>query len=166
MTSANPSSEKPRVASAVFGVVSAAAKRQTGAAVVEFAVLLPVLLLIVFGIIDFGRSMNYMNDATHLASEGARFAIVNKNPGGGTSLQDWIKAQADTDELKDNAQVCIAFPSGSTQVGQPVKVTVAFTFGWLNYLAAKLGVVSSSFSSTSTMRLEQPPSNYGQGCSA
>jgi Flp pilus assembly protein TadG len=157
--------KRPAVPALVYTVL-AFARRRGGVAVVEFAVLVPVLLLVVFGILDFGRSMNYMNDATHLASEGARFAVVNRNPGGGTSLQDWVKSQADTGELQDHAQVCIAFPSGSSQLGQPVKVTVTFTFNWLNFIGNAVGGSSSDFTSSSTMRIEQPPTNYNVGCSS
>jgi Flp pilus assembly protein TadG len=45
-----------------------------GAAAVEFALLLPVLLLIVFGIIDFGRALNAQITLTQAAREGARLA--------------------------------------------------------------------------------------------
>ena len=140
------------------------AARNQGAAVVEFAVLAPVLLLILLGILDFGRAMNYKNDATHLASEGARFAIVNRNPGVGSgTLQEWIRSQADTEELKNEAQVCIDFP-GTLQVGQPVTVTVKFGFTWLNFIGHALGTGGSTFASSSTMRLEQTPSTYTSGC--
>ncbi len=45
-----------------------------GAAAVEFALLLPVLLLVVFGIIDFGRALNAQITLTQAAREGARLA--------------------------------------------------------------------------------------------
>jgi Flp pilus assembly protein TadG len=55
-----------------------------GAAVVEFALLLPLLLLVVFGIIDFGRALNAQITLTQAAREGARLdalcnATVNPN---------------------------------------------------------------------------------------
>ena len=43
-----------------------------GAAAVEFALLLPLLLLLVFGIIDFGRALNAQVTLTQAAREGAR----------------------------------------------------------------------------------------------
>ncbi len=46
--------------------------RERGAAAVEFALLLPFLLLIVFGIIDFGRMLNAQITLTEAAREGAR----------------------------------------------------------------------------------------------
>ena len=43
-----------------------------GAAAVEFALLLPLLLLIVFGLIDFGRALDAQITLTQAAREGAR----------------------------------------------------------------------------------------------
>ena len=43
-----------------------------GASAVEFALLLPVLLLIVFGIVDFGRAFNAQITLTQAAREGVR----------------------------------------------------------------------------------------------
>jgi len=60
---------------------------QKGTALVEFALILPILLLILFGLLDFAKAFNYWNDQTHLAAEGARWAVVNSNPGGGQTLQ-------------------------------------------------------------------------------
>lgn len=47
-----------------------------GAAAVEFALLLPLLLLLVFGIIDFGRALNAQITLTQAAREGARLAAL------------------------------------------------------------------------------------------
>src|ERR671915_133964 len=55
---------------------------ETGAVMVEFALILPLVLILFLLIIDFGRAMNYWIDETHLASEGARFAAVDRTPDG------------------------------------------------------------------------------------
>jgi hypothetical protein len=47
-------------------------RRDGGAAAVETALVLPILLLIVFGIIDFGRMLNAQISLTEAAREGAR----------------------------------------------------------------------------------------------
>jgi Flp pilus assembly protein TadG len=49
-----------------------------GAAAVEFALLLPLLLLIVLGIIDFGRMLNAQVTLTQAAREGARLAALGQ----------------------------------------------------------------------------------------
>lgn len=52
---------------------------ERGAAMVEMAIVLPVLLLLVFGIIDFGRLYNTQVTLTHAAREGIRdYAIFQK----------------------------------------------------------------------------------------
>lgn len=47
-----------------------------GQSVVEFALVLPLLLLILFGITEFGRAWMTVNILTSSAREGARLAIV------------------------------------------------------------------------------------------
>jgi Flp pilus assembly protein TadG len=49
-----------------------------GATVVEFALLLPVLLLIVLGIVDFGRMLNAQETLTQAAREGARLVALGQ----------------------------------------------------------------------------------------
>ena len=78
-------------------------RNEAGAALVEFVLVLPLLLVLLLGMLDLGKAFNYWIDETHLAHEGARFAAVNKNPGPGASLQESIKSQADSEELKEHA---------------------------------------------------------------
>jgi hypothetical protein len=52
--------------------------RDRGTAAVEFALVLPVLLFILFGIIDFGRALNAQIVLTQAAREGARLAAVGQ----------------------------------------------------------------------------------------
>jgi Flp pilus assembly protein TadG len=144
---------------------------ERGVALVEFALVAPLLFMILFGMLDFGRAFNYWIDSTHLANEGARWAVVNKNPGTGT-LQQYIQQQADTGELRsggsaavpDPLGVCINFPSGGT-VGQPVVVTASVTYHWLPFLSERIGILATTVTGSSTMRLEAVPTNYSAGCS-
>jgi Flp pilus assembly protein TadG len=170
---------RPRVLRTRARRARAAAADDRGAAMVEFALVLPLLLALLIGTFDFGKAINYWVDETHLAAEGARFAVVNKNPGSGVSLQQYIKQQADTSELRNGgpgvdgtgAEVCISFPSGGTTVvGDPVQVRVRSTYHWvLGGLLALLDPTSTfsattELSGTATMRLEALPTNYSASC--
>jgi Flp pilus assembly protein TadG len=145
---------------------------ESGQALVEFALVLPLILVLVFGVLDFGKAFNYWIDSTHLSASGARWAAVNKNPGSGGTLQESIRAEADTPELRNGGtaavagplSVCISFPAGSSNIGDPVQVTVSTDYSFLNFLQVETGITSKTISGTSTMRLEQVPTNYTAGC--
>jgi Flp pilus assembly protein TadG len=144
--------------------------RQDGQALAEFALVIFPLCLLLFGMIDLGRAFNYWNDATHLTAEGARYAAVNRkpDPGSALSLQAQIRNQADTDELRDGgtssvesaSQVCLDFPNGTSNIGDPVRVRMTFTYKWLPLI----GVLSTPIESSAVMRLEAPPTTYSAGC--
>lgn len=51
-------------------------RRERGAAAVEFALVLPILIMLIFGIIDFGRMLNARITITEAAREGARAAAL------------------------------------------------------------------------------------------
>jgi Flp pilus assembly protein TadG len=153
---------------------------ESGVALVEFALVVPILLVLLLGMLDFGKAFNYWIDETQLASSGARWAVVNANPGlcdgtPATSLQAYIQCQADTNELRNGgtnsvvnkAKVCISFPpvSGHSNplVGDPVRVTVSVGYTWMPLISQRIGIGSTTISGSSTMRLEAPPS-YTAGC--
>ncbi len=52
--------------------------REGGAAAVELALVLPILLLLVFGIVDFGRALNLQITLTQAAREGVRPAALRQ----------------------------------------------------------------------------------------
>jgi Flp pilus assembly protein TadG len=154
--------------------ITASVADERGASLVEFALVLPVLALLLFGMLDFGKAFNYWIDETHIAHEGARWAVVNKNPGAGTgTLQQYLQQQATTAELRNGGtsavpsalEVCISFPAGTSNVGDPVRVTTAVDYRWLGFLAGRTGVTQSTITGSSTMRLEARPTNYAAGCS-
>jgi Flp pilus assembly protein TadG len=149
------------------------ARREDGVAAVEFAVLLPVLLLIVFGILDFGRAMNYKNELTQLANQAARYAAVNRDPADPTSpfpscaaLKSYLSdpANVDTPEMADMIKHgTVTITPGST-VGDPVTVKLTTTFSFLPFISSAIGAASSSLSGEATMRLEQVPTYGGGSC--
>lgn len=142
---------------------------EDGQALVEFVLVLPLLLLVLFGITEFGLALNTANDETHLANEVARYATVNQNPACKKeqepcpeSLAAWAKSQADSNFLASGGSVCIVFPKGTSNIGDPVKVSVSAKVNWMPIL--KLGVTSTTVSGSAVMRLEATPSIYSTGC--
>jgi len=55
-------------------------RREEGAAAVEFALILTVLVMILFGIIEFGRAYSSLEIYVSAAREGARVAAVRGSP--------------------------------------------------------------------------------------
>jgi hypothetical protein len=144
--------------------------RDAGVALVEFALVLPVLVLLLFGLLDFGRAVSYWLDQKHLAHETARFAAVNRNPGTGVTLQQYTHNQAETPEMRNGGtssvpapglEVCISFPNGTSAVGDPVRATTRLTFRWLQVLG--LSATQTTLVGSSTQRIESEPTNYAAG---
>ena len=148
------------------------AKDERGTAVVEMALVLPILLLLALGVGGFGVGLNRKNDATQLANVGARWAAVNANPAGiplgtpsgscsvsGTTLQDVIRSQADTCGMYNTSTVCIDFPDGIQKVGHPVEVKVKTNWTWLGvqFFPKSLSFSNLTIVGRAVMRLEQQP---------
>jgi Flp pilus assembly protein TadG len=146
---------------------------QRGVALIEFALVLPMILLILLGMIDVGKAVNYWNDETHLANEAARAAAVNKRIVPADLINQTIKDEADSAELRNGGtgsvsspgvQICIWFPNNNDHsddpvrdhaIGDPVQVVVHAQYNWLAYLVGQGLPIHSDLTATSTMRLEQ-----------
>ena len=144
---------------------------ERGAAIVEFALILPFLCLFIILILDFGRAFNYWITTTHLASEGARLAAVDSAPGG--DLQDFIRGKAGTGELRDGdsrwitAPLAVCVNSGGTgAVGDPVEVTVTTTYHFLpiGNLPGFDDLTDMEIHGSATMRREVLAENVSPGC--
>jgi hypothetical protein len=148
--------------------ISSLAAEQDGQAAVELALVLPVLLVILLGVLDFGRALNYWNDTNQIAAEGARFAAVNKVPAGSPTLKAYLKGQA-MPELRngsgnvDAVRVCIDLPAGSV-VGNPVHVSLTSKLSLIPFLGDAIGVGTVNIKGDATMRLEAVPSSIDTGC--
>ena len=57
-----------------------AQQNERGSAAVEFAIVLPVLLMLVMGIIEFGHAYNAQLTLTQAAREGVRVMAISNDP--------------------------------------------------------------------------------------
>lgn len=138
-------------------------RRQDGVAMTEFALIVPVFLVIVAGLLGFGRVFFYWIEANHLANETARWAVVDRNPYSPSTLQEHVRASG-TVEWQD-ARVCIDFPDGGTlDVGDRVRVRIEKPFQFVPIL----GIAPITIRGSSTMRVERfrdgtSPQTYAAG---
>jgi Flp pilus assembly protein TadG len=126
---------------------------ERGTAVVEFALVLLPLALIVFGILDFGRALEYYNNMTQLAGQGARAASVNQNPDGtaaGATFQHQLACLASTGELRNGITVQVTHVP--TNVGDPVTVQTSFSFHFIPLIRT----TNLTLNAASTQRYETP----------
>ena len=126
---------------------------QRGQAVVEFALVLPIILALVLGVLEFGQAFNYKNDLTNMANQAIRYAEVNScGACGASKIESYIPTTADSQPLRQSATVCFSSPDGSTPAaGQRITVKISAPFNWLHYLG--LGA-STTITSTVTGRLD------------
>jgi Flp pilus assembly protein TadG len=90
----------------VRGVLSARSpRRESGQALVEFALVLPILMLLVMGIIDFGFAFNQWNTAQNAAREGARIAAVSRSE---STIKNRVKVTGGTINLTGNGDITLS----------------------------------------------------------
>ncbi|MBM7519577.1 TadE/TadG family type IV pilus assembly protein [Nocardioides nitrophenolicus] len=69
----------------VLGGRTSSTRRERGTAAVEFALIVPVLVLLVFGIVSYGMMLSFRQTLSQAATEGARAAAVQLDPSQRTS---------------------------------------------------------------------------------
>jgi Flp pilus assembly protein TadG len=129
-------------------------RSQSGQAIVEFALVLPILLIIVFGVIDFARAYTADDDVTSAAGAGARYAAVGTWPGGAT-LKTYIGTLLKLPSWTANPQVNICLPDGNPGVGHAVRVDVTAQYSILPVSFGGDSPLTVTLRGTSVARLEQ-----------
>jgi Flp pilus assembly protein TadG len=106
-----------------------ARRRQRGSNLVEMALTISVFLMLLFGIIEFGRGVFAYNQLSYLAHEGARFASLNgstvTNPATGTTISDYVNSKA---IAIGTVVTTTEWQNGSNLPGHWVRVRVAYPF--------------------------------------
>lgn len=130
-------------------------KKERGQAMVEFALVLPVFMLLIFGIVDFGMGFHTWITVTNSAREGARLGAVR-----GTQAQIVQRVQ-DTADTLDAANMTVTVTNAGGDSGESVVVDVDYEYTLITPLDNILGLVSGgsvgptmTFSSSADMRME------------
>jgi Flp pilus assembly protein TadG len=153
---------------------------EKGAAVVEFAVVLPLLLVIVFGIVEFGFLMYNQAMITNASREGARFGIIMKDPRHSSTeitnevtnyCADFLVTFSSGEDPGPSTRICVtdvdlggsdsetcdvnpaAMDIDPAEDLLTVEVTYDYEFILLPHLVGGLGLTKTLFAS-STMRFE------------
>lgn len=135
-------------------------KSERGSALVEFALILPLLVLLLFGIIEFGLLLYNQQVLTNASREGARYGIVSRVPDRRSEAEI---AQVVADYCDSNM---ITFGAGSPSTranphslsasfGDDLTVTVTFKYDFLvlpSFMAALVG--GTDLRAETTMKYE------------
>jgi Flp pilus assembly protein TadG len=127
---------------------------QRGASLVEFAMVAPLLMMLVMGIIDFGWILSQNQDVRHGAREAARLAAVDAG-----SIASMTTLVCDAMNVSSGATV--TFDPGAGSVGATGAVTVdspVTTLTGFSSLPFVGAIYPTTFTESLTFRLEQAAS--------
>jgi Flp pilus assembly protein TadG len=106
-------------------------RKDQGGALVEFALVLPLLLTIVFGIVEFSVVLYDKAVITNASREAARAGVIFRTPAFTDAQITAVATNACASHLisfgDTSPQVSLSRPSGST-AGNPLTVTVSYPF--------------------------------------
>ena len=121
--------------------------RERGQELMEYAITLPIFLLLAFGIFDLGRGVYYYSTLQNAAREGARYAVVNACDNSG--VIDLVKARAIG---LNPADITVPAPAWGEET---VQVTAQFSYQLVTPIVAAFFPDNSiSMESDSTMQRE------------
>src|SRR5262245_30316943 len=112
-----------------------------GAAAIELALILPILLVMIFGVIDFGRVINTQMTLTEASREAARALAFGQTP--------LTRAQQVTGTTDTQLVSTTACPASATP-GSTATVTLKQTYTYITPIMALLGTAGSTRTIQST----------------
>jgi Flp pilus assembly protein TadG len=133
------------------------ARAERGQSAVEFALVLPVIALVVFGCIKLGLAFFSYEQVASAANAGARAAAVNHGTDPTTAARAAARSLAPTASLTDS-QIAVTYTSTASPAGPawsyPGTVTVTVTYPLTFSILGQFPQVYN-LSATSTKRLER-----------
>ncbi len=129
--------------------------KERGAALVEFALVMPILVLLLAGIVEFGWLFAQNLNVRHGAREGARLVAVNYNPNGSAGSSQTLDIVDEVCGRMDTVTgAAIAF-KGAGDIGEPAVATVSAPGTTITGLLDWAFPTPLTLSSSVEIRLEQ-----------
>jgi len=128
--------------------------KRSGAAVVEFAIVAPLFVLLIFGMIEYGRMVMVQQVITNASREGARKAVLE---GSTTSdVVDTVSEFLQSGALSsEDADISVSpDPPESAGAGGAVTVTVSMEFEDVSWLPTPMYLGSTTLEARTVMRRE------------
>ena len=126
--------------------------RESGAALVEFAIVLPLLLVLLFGVIEAAWAFNQQLEVRHGAREGARLVAVNE----GTDPEVVAEVCDRMHFSGDEAATSITISTSGSNIGDTATMSIVAPYnGITGFFNGIFG--GANFNSTVEIRLEQVP---------
>ena len=122
-------------------LLSRAWRAEDGQALVEFAMVVPILLLMVLGLVEFSRAWNTQQVLTDTAREALRSSVV-ANPG---FSYDGIRAQVDAALRRaslDPARADVSIEGWRAGTGTPARINIEYEYEF-GFLGPLIGWVSN-----------------------
>lgn len=104
---------------------------ERGAVAVEFALLAPVLVMLLLGIMEFGRAYNVQASLTNAAREGVRVMAINNSQGDARNAAK--TAAAPINPALGDGNITFSMPSCA--VGSQMTVTISYTLSTMTGIA-------------------------------
>ncbi|MCL5677285.1 MAG: pilus assembly protein [Firmicutes bacterium] len=121
---------------------------EKGQSLVEFALVVPILLLLVLGIMEFGRAYSANLTLQNATREGARLAVTGATD---AQITQHVKDSAPT---LDVSRLNVSVTPSTRRQGDNVMVTVTYDFNYLTPLIQNLVGSLRTFTQQVTMRME------------
>lgn len=127
-------------------------RNRRATAAVEFAIVAPVFLLLVFGMIEYGRMVMVYQVLTNASREGARVAVLD---GASTaSVTANVNTYLSNGTITGATVTVTPNPPSTAQYGDPVTVTVSIPFNQVSWLPSPMYLGGKTLTSSTVMRRE------------
>ena len=128
-------------------------KKRRGASAVEFALVAPVFILLVFGMIEFGRMVMVQQLLTNASREGARRAVLD-----GSTVDD-VKSLVqqyltDTSVTVPLENISVTPDPTTAEFGDPITVSVSVAYPDVSWLPAPMFLGETNMEASTVMRRE------------
>lgn len=124
-----------------------------GAALVEMAVVAPLLMLFVLGIIEVGRVVMVQQILTNASREGARRAVIESATD--IEVQSLVSAYLSNTSVAGATVTVTPSPLSSAGFGDSVTVSVSVPFSSVNWLGSSWFFQNRTLTASSLMRAER-----------